>query len=117
MIRTQFNKDSNPIQQKGRRIPVNLQTYKNQLKGIKQADEPKHIIKIDKGSVRQFIKPIVNRFALDKTTSEQCNFNLIGGNATGTYQVQTGFYGLTEMLAEVEKAIDLALSNCTYTYA
>ena len=25
MIRTQFNKDFNPIQQKDRRIPVNLQ--------------------------------------------------------------------------------------------
>ena len=35
MIRTQFNQDFNPIQQKGRRIPVNLQTYNNQLKGNK----------------------------------------------------------------------------------
>ena len=54
---------------------------------------------------------------LDKTTKEQCNFSLIGGNATGTYQFQTGFYGLTVMPAEFQKAIDLTLTNCTNTYA
>ena len=32
-----------------------------------------------------------SQILLDKTTKEQCNFSLIGGNATGTYQFQTGF--------------------------
>ena len=35
-----------------------------------------------------------SQIALDKRTREQCNFSLIGGNATGTYQLQTGFYQL-----------------------
>ena len=54
---------------------------------------------------------------MDKTTKEQCNFTLIAGNATGTYQFQTGFYGLTDMLSKFQKAIDLTLTNCTNTYA
>ena len=48
MIRTHFNKDFNPIQQKGRCILVNLQERVEG--GIKKADEPKHIIKLDKCS-------------------------------------------------------------------
>ena len=35
-----------------------------------------------------------SQIALDKPTRDQCNFSLIGGNATGTYQLQTGFYRL-----------------------
>ena len=58
-----------------------------------------------------------SQIPLDKTTKEQCNFSLIVGNATGTYQFQTGFYGLTVMPAEFQKAIDLTLTNCTNTYA
>ena len=58
-----------------------------------------------------------SQIQLDKSTREQCNFSLIGGNATGTYQFQTGFYGLTDMPAEFHKAIDLTLTNCSNTYA
>ena len=54
---------------------------------------------------------------LDKATRELCNFSLIDGNATGTYEFQTGFYGLTDMPAEFQKAIDLTLTNCSNTYA
>ena len=54
---------------------------------------------------------------MDKTTREQCSFSLIGGNATGTYQVQTGFYGPTDMPAEFQKAIDITVTNCNNTYA
>ena len=53
----------------------------------------------------------------DKPTREQCSFSLNEGNATGTYQSQTGFYWLTDMLAEVQKATDLKLTNCKNTYA
>ena len=54
---------------------------------------------------------------MDKKTREQCDFTLIGGNATGTSQFQTGFYGLTDMPAEFQKAIDLTVTNCKNTYA
>ena len=53
---------------------------------------------------------------LDKTR-EQCNFSLIGGNATGTYQFQTGFYGLMDVPAEFQKAFEVTFTNCTSTYA
>ena len=52
-----------------------------------------------------------SQIPLDKKTREQCNFSLIVGNATETYQFQTGFYGLTDMTAEFQKAIDLTLTN------
>ena len=58
-----------------------------------------------------------SQILLDKPTREQCNFSLIGGNATGTYQFQTGFHGLTDMPAEFQKAIDLTLTNWSNTYA
>ena len=47
----------------------------------------------------------------------QCNFSIIGGQATGTYQFQTGFYGLTDRPAEFQKAIDLTLNNEKDTFA
>ena len=53
-----------------------------------------------------------SQIPLDKPTREQGNCSLIGGNATGTYQFQTGFYGLTDMPAEFQKAVDLTLTNC-----
>ena len=58
-----------------------------------------------------------SQIPLDKKTREQCNFSLIGGNATGTFQFETGFYGLTDMPAEFQKAIDLTITNCKNTYA
>ena len=58
-----------------------------------------------------------SQIPLDKKTTEQCNFSLIGGNAAGTYQFQTEFYGLTDMPAEFQKATNLTKINCKNTYA
>ena len=58
-----------------------------------------------------------SQIPLDKSTREQCNFSLIGGSVTGTYQFQTGFYGLKYLPAEFQRAIDLILTNCSNTYA
>ena len=58
-----------------------------------------------------------SQISLDKPARKQCNFSLIGGNATGTYQFQTEFYGLTDLPAEFQKAIDITLTNCSNTYA
>ena len=46
-----------------------------------------------------------SQIPLDKSTRDQCNFSLIGGNATETYQFQKRFYGLTDMPAEFQTAI------------
>ena len=37
-----------------------------------------------------------SQLKLDGTTKTQCNFSIISGQATVTYQFQTGFYGLTD---------------------
>ena len=53
----------------------------------------------------------------DEATRTQCNFSIIAGNATGTYQFQTGFYGLMDIPAEFQKANDLTLNNEQDTFA
>ena len=58
-----------------------------------------------------------SQIPLDQRTREQCNFSLIGGNATVTCQFQKGLYELTDLPVEFQKAIDLTLTNCTNTYA
>ena len=42
-------------------------------------------------------------------TAKHCNFNFVSGDMTGTYRFKTGFYGLTDMPAEFQKAIDYTL--------
>ena len=51
---------------------------------------------------------------LDKETAKHCNFQIVGGKATGTYI--TGFYGLTVMPTEFQKAMDAELANIPNTY-
>ena len=53
---------------------------------------------------------------LDEETSKHCNFQIIGGKATGTYRFVTGFYGLTIMPTEFQKAMDQELGNIPNTY-
>ena len=58
-----------------------------------------------------------SQLPLDEKTRTQCNFSIIGGRATGTYQFQAGFYGLTDMPADFQKAIDLTLNIEKDTFA
>ena len=58
-----------------------------------------------------------SQIPLDEDTANQCNFNIIGGQATGTYRFNTGFYGLTDMTAEFQKAIDKTLFNLKNTFS
>ena len=53
---------------------------------------------------------------LDKGTARHCNFQIIGGKATGTYRFITGFYGLTVMPTEFQKVMDKELSSLANTY-
>ena len=53
----------------------------------------------------------------DPETAKHCNFNIIGGQATGTYRFKTGFCGLTDMPAEFPKAIEITLANPTNTFS
>ena len=53
---------------------------------------------------------------LHPDTARHCNFNIICGDATGTYRFKTGFYGLTDMPAEFQKAMDYTLVGLSNTY-
>ena len=50
---------------------------------------------------------------LHSDTARHCNFNLVSGDMTGTNRSKTGFYGLTDMPAEFQKAIDCTLAGVT----
>ena len=64
-MRTQFSKEFEQIQQKGRRIPRHLQE-KVEAELNKLIDQ-KHIIKLEKCSDKQFISPIVITVKEDQT--------------------------------------------------
>ena len=49
-------------------------------------------------------------------TARQCNFNIVGGKATGTYRLLTGFYGLADMPAEFQKAMDRTINHAKNTF-
>ena len=53
---------------------------------------------------------------LDRETAKHCNFQIIGGKATGTYRFITGVYGLTIMPTEFQKAVDQELADVPKTY-
>ena len=84
-------------------------------------DNIAQVVKSDKSKQTVFstldLRYAYSQILLDKTTREKSNFSPISVNAIGTYQFQTGFYGLTDLVAEFQKAIDLPLTNCTSTYA
>ena len=50
-------------------------------------------------------------------TARQCNFQIIGGRATGLYAFITGYYGLTIMPPEFQKIMDKLLHNTQNTFA
>ena len=48
---------------------------------------------------------------LHQLTAKHCNFQIIGGESTGTYRFVTGFYGLTVMPTEFQKVMDNLLAR------
>ena len=63
------------------------------------------------------LKYAYSQIPLHKDTQKHCNFNILGGNATGTYRFINGFYGLTDMPATFQKAIDYTLNNINSAHA
>ena len=62
------------------------------------------------------LKYAYSQLTLDANTVNHCNFNIISGDMTGAYRFQTGFYVLTDMPAEFQKAIDYTLIGLKNTY-
>ncbi len=44
---------------------------------------------------------------LSPETSQQCNFSIVGGQATGAYWFETCFYGLADMPADFQQTLVL----------
>ena len=52
---------------------------------------------------------------MDNFTSNQCNFSILGGNITGTYQFLASFYGLRDMSNEFQRVMDSRLERNPFT--
>ena len=57
------------------------------------------------------LKYAYSQIPLDENIKKHCNFNILGGKATGTYRFINGFYGLTDMPATFQKTIDKTLHD------
>ena len=62
------------------------------------------------------LKYAYSQLKLAADTARQCNFNIVGGNATGTYRLLTGFNGLTDMPAEFQKAMERTINHAKNTF-
>ena len=63
------------------------------------------------------LKYAYSQIPLDENIQKHCNFNILGGRATGTYRFINGFYGLTDMPATFQKTIDKTLKNVSSKFA
>ena len=52
------------------------------------------------------LKYAYSQIPLDENIKKHCNFNILGGKATGLYRFINGFYGLKDMPATFQKTID-----------
>ena len=63
------------------------------------------------------LKYAYSQIPLDENIQKHCNFNILGGRATGTYRFINGFYGLTDMPDTFQKTIDKTLQNVKTKFA
>ena len=81
-----------------------------QIASNKNKEGPLWFSKID-------LKYAYSQIPLDNSNAEHCNFNILGGKATGTYRFINGFYGLTDKPATFQKTIDKTLEGCKNYFA
>ena len=62
------------------------------------------------------LKYAYSQIPLHPETAKHCNFNLVSGEATGRYRFLIELYGLTDMPAEFQKALDATLVGLTNTH-
>ena len=63
------------------------------------------------------LKYAYGQVALSEETSRHCNFQIVGGAATGMYRFKTGFYGLTTMPTEFQQIMDTLLQKVDNIFA
>ena len=98
--------------------PMNNQIHKNQYQMpnlLELLDSAAQIITSDKLGDVWFtsldLKYAFSQIPLSNEVSRHCNFNIVCGEQTGTYRFKTGFYGLTDMPKEFQKAMDNTLQS------
>ena len=98
--------------------PINRQLFKNkyQMPNVDELiDGVSQIVTENKKGTLYFsvldLKYAYSQLKLAADTARQCNFNIVGGKATGTYRFLTGFYGLADMPAEFQKAMDRTINH------
>ena len=103
--------------------PINRQLYKNkyQMPNVEELlDGVSQIVTAQTAGTLFFtvldLKYAYSQLKLNPQTARQCNFNIVGGKATGTYRFLTGFYGLADMPAEFQKAMDRTLNHSKNTF-
>ena len=63
------------------------------------------------------LKYVYSQLPLHPVTQKHCNFNILGGNGTGTNKFLNGFYGLTDLPATFQKMMDTTLDGLNSTNA
>ena len=63
------------------------------------------------------LKYAYSQLPLHPVTQKHCNFNILGGNDTGTNKFLNGFYGLTDLPAIFQKMMDTTLDGLNSTNA
>ena len=102
VMKTQFNRDFEPIQQKGRRIPIHLQErVEVELNNL---IDQKHIIKLDKCSDKQFISPIVITVEKDQTVKLALDSKKINKYIHKNKYQMSNIDLLLDNIAKVEKS-------------
>ena len=103
--------------------PINRHLYKNkyQMPNVDELiDGVSQIIRATSEGTLYFtvldLKYAYSQIRLTADTAKQCNFNIVGGQATGKYRFLTGFYGLADMPAEFQKAMDGTLNHSKNTF-
>ena len=103
--------------------PINRQLFKNkyQMPNVDELiDGVSQIVTENKKGTLYFsvldLKYAYSQLKLAADTARQCNFNIVGGKATGTYRFLTGFYGLADMPAEFQKAMDRTINHAKNTF-
>ena len=62
------------------------------------------------------LKYAYSQLNLHPETAKNCTFNMVSGDMTGTYRFKTGFFGLNDMPAEFQKAMDYTLIGLKNTF-
>ena len=103
--------------------PMNRQFFKNQYQKSnvdELIDGVSQIVTENKEGTLYFtvldLKYAYSQLKLAADTAKQCNFNIVGGKAIGTYIILTGFYGLADMPAKFQQAMDRTIYHAKNTF-